>query len=167
MLARSCIIIAFSVWLAATVAVAQQPPDHYYSIPGIPFEVEKRRLTEAALELRKHPEKVVYLLGYSEKGKGKTPALRRLSLSRRFLIKKQHIAAARIITVYSGEKVGGVVMDIWIVDKNAPMTFKKKPEAVAVSDRSGCPVDMHDILILGRVISVVSPPYSSKTFRKT
>jgi hypothetical protein len=42
------------------------------------------------------------------------------------------------MTVYSGEKVGGIVMDIWVVDKNAPMTFKKKPEAVAVSDPSGC-----------------------------
>ena len=116
-------VLVVPLGLAANVGA--QAYDHY-SIPSVPLEVEKRRLADVAIVLKQHPEKVVYLVGYNQIGKSKTTATKRLSWSRRFLIQKQHIAPERIKTVYSGAKPSGLVMDIFFVDRDAPISSDQK-----------------------------------------
>jgi hypothetical protein len=94
-------------WLVAIVifsahAFSQDVAQHVYDTPNLTFEFEMRRLDAVAKELKLDSEKFVYLVAFNAKDKSKRTALKRLSNSKTYLIKKHRIAASRIRTIYAG-----------------------------------------------------------------
>ena len=70
-----CLVFAFFT----VVSLAQERRQHLISIPGLSFEVEKRRLDEAAKELELDSNKVVYLVAYNKASRKKSTATNRLN----------------------------------------------------------------------------------------
>jgi hypothetical protein len=95
-----------------------------YAVPGLSFSVDKRRLVEAAEQLRADPTKVIYLVAYNKTGQRKSTAVDRLNKSKKFLVRKLGISMDRIRTVYGGTKEQGLVMEIFITkdDKGARLS---------------------------------------------
>ena len=119
MLSRSIVLTILYLGGVLVTATPSQVPDHYYSIPDLPFKAEKVRLAGAAAKLRRHPQKIVYLVGYNKSGMRKSTTLKRLTDSKKYLIKIERISPDRIITVYGGSKDAGIIMDIFVFDRNS------------------------------------------------
>lgn len=111
----------------AVISLAQDQQQHVYDIPGLSFEVEQRRLDEVAKELKLYPNKNVYLIAFNKVGTKKSTAITRLKKSQEYLIKKYDVSSKRIITRYGGSNDDGIVMRIFIVDRDSPnFSIKEK-----------------------------------------
>jgi hypothetical protein len=88
-----------------TVSVfAQEPPlivdpDRF---PGVSFEVEKRRLTEAAKLWKLDIRKNIYLIVYSKISGKTSDATKRLRRSKDYLRRIHKIPSKKIIPIYGG-----------------------------------------------------------------
>ena len=118
--------ISLFVVFLFTIAASAQEQQHVYDIPGLSFGTNKRRLDNAAKELQLDPNRVVYLFGYNKTGTKKSTVMRRLRMSKEYLVRKHRIPAKRIVTLYVGSQDPGIVMRVWVVDpkdKDFPKHF--------------------------------------------
>jgi hypothetical protein len=129
-------IVILSVFFLAG-AKAQEPSTslrHYdrgfAEYGNIRFSDEKLMFDHLALEFRKVPNRVIYLLVYSDwrscQPQGKARALR----AKNYLVKHHGIKPARVVWKDGGFQ-SDLSVEVWLLDRN-----EAKPEPVSILDQS-------------------------------